>query len=35
MNGFILWSSLIVLIYGLAYAVGTWRGWHRLGMRRG
>jgi hypothetical protein len=35
MNPFILWSSLIVLIYGLAYAIGTWRGWHRLGMRRG
>jgi hypothetical protein len=24
---FMLWSSLIVLVYGLIYAVGTWRAW--------
>lgn len=24
---FALWSSLIVLAYGIAYAVGTWRAW--------
>jgi hypothetical protein len=24
---FVLWSSLIVLVYGLAYAVGTWVAW--------
>ena len=24
------WSSGIVLVYGLAYAVGTWRAWPRL-----
>ncbi len=24
---FIIWSSLIVLIYGVTYAVGTWRAW--------
>lgn len=27
---FNIWSSLIVLGYGLAYAVGTWRAWPRL-----
>ena len=27
---FNLWSSLIVLAYGLAYAVGTWRAWPLL-----
>ncbi len=31
---FVLWSSLIVLVYGLAYAVGTWTAWSRLGPRR-
>lgn len=27
---FVLWSSLIVLVYGLAYAVGTWTAWPSL-----
>ena len=27
---FDLWSSLIVLVYGLAYAVGTWTAWRSL-----
>ena len=27
---FIVWSSLIVLVYGLAYAVGTWKAWPEL-----
>jgi hypothetical protein len=27
---FWLWSSAIVLIYGLAYAIGTWRAWPEL-----
>lgn len=27
---FVLWSSLIVLVYGLAYAIGTWTAWPRL-----
>lgn len=31
---FILWSSLIVLVYGVAYAVGTWVAWPRLKPRR-
>lgn len=31
---FILWSSLIVLVYGLAYAVGTWIAWPRLKTHR-
>jgi len=29
-NAFGWWSSLIVLIYGLTYLVGTWRAWPRL-----
>lgn len=29
-NAFAVWSSLIVLAYGLAYAIGTWRGWSDL-----
>ena len=28
-----IWSSLIVLIYGLAYTVGTWRAWPALSKR--
>ena len=31
---FILWSSLIVLVYGLAYAIGTWTAWSGLGPRK-
>ena len=27
---FLIWSSLVVLAYGLTYAVGTWRAWPRL-----
>ncbi len=27
---FVIWSSLIVAIYGLMYAVGTWRAWPLL-----
>lgn len=27
---FTLWSSLIVLIYGLTYAIGTWTAWPKL-----
>ena len=30
-NAFGWWSSLIVLAYGLAYLVGTWRAWPTLG----
>ena len=30
---FILWSSLIVLVYGLAYAIGTWTAWPGLSPR--
>lgn len=26
-DAFTVWSSLIVLVYGVAYAVGTWRAW--------
>lgn len=32
-DAFALWSSLIVLAYGVAYAVGTWRSWNSLGGR--
>ena len=30
---FVLWSSLIVLVYGIAYAVGTWIAWPALSTR--
>jgi hypothetical protein len=30
-DAFAVWSSLIVLTYGLAYAIGTWRAWPSLG----
>lgn len=30
---FVLWSSLIVLVYGIAYAVGTWVAWPSLSTR--
>lgn len=29
-HAFEVWSSLIVLVYGVAYAVGTWKAWGRL-----
>lgn len=29
-DSFAIWSSLIVLAYGLAYATGTWRAWPHL-----
>ncbi len=29
-DAFVLWSSLIVLAYGVFYAVGTWRAWPAL-----
>lgn len=32
-DAFTLWSSLIVLVYGIAYAVGTWRAWPALSRR--
>ena len=32
--GFMLWSSLIVLAFGLAYAIGTWRAWPQLSKRK-
>jgi hypothetical protein len=31
---FEVWSSLIVLIYGIAYAVGTYRAWPSLSQRK-
>ncbi len=27
---FLLWSSAIVLVYGAAYAIGTWAAWPKL-----
>lgn len=30
-DAFAIWSSLIVLVYGAAYAVGTFKAWHFLG----
>lgn len=29
-DAFTLWSSLIVLLYGLTYALGTWQAWPML-----
>lgn len=39
MNGtsiepFVFWSSLVVLVYGLTYAVGTWLAWPNLSPDR-
>lgn len=31
---FNIWSSLIVLGYGLCYAIGTWRAWSSLSQRK-
>jgi hypothetical protein len=31
---FTLWSSLIVLVYGICYALGTWRAWPLLSRKR-
>lgn len=30
---FYVWSGLIVLVYGVTYAVGTWRAWPALSAR--
>lgn len=30
LDAFAVWSSVIVLIYGAVYAIGTWRAWPRL-----
>ncbi len=30
---FTLWSSIIILVYGITYAVGTWRAWPTLRRR--
>lgn len=30
---FVIWSSAIVFIYGLAYALGTWRAWPILSTK--
>ena len=32
-DSFALWSSLIVLVYGATYAVGTWKAWGTLSPR--
>ncbi len=29
-DSFILWSSLIVLVYGMVHAIGTWLAWPQL-----
>ena len=34
-NAFMIWSSVIVLVYGAAYAVGVWRAWSSLGAAQG
>lgn len=30
LSPFALWSSLVVLVYGICYALGTWRAWPAL-----
>jgi hypothetical protein len=30
LDSFAIWSSLIVLVYGIAYAMGTWKAWPML-----
>jgi hypothetical protein len=32
-DAFTIWSSLIVLVYGIVYAAGTWRAWPFLSQR--
>jgi hypothetical protein len=32
-DAFTLWSSLIVLAYGITYAVGTFRAWPALSSK--
>lgn len=32
-GSFAIWSSLIVLVYGLFYAVGTWKAWPCLSSK--
>ena len=32
--GFMFWSSLSVLVLGMAYTVGTWRAWPDLSRRK-
>jgi hypothetical protein len=29
-TSFLVWSSLIVLVFGLVHAIGTWRAWNSL-----
>ncbi len=31
---FDVWSSLVVLLYGTVYALGTWRAWDHLSQRK-
>ena len=33
-DSFTVWSSLIVLAYGFAYALGTWLGWRAMSRRK-
>ena len=32
-DAFTIWSSAIVLVYGIVYAAGTWRSWSFLSQR--
>jgi hypothetical protein len=32
-DAFMIWSSAVVLVFGLVHALGVWRGWSDLGAR--
>ena len=32
-TAFMVWSSLVVLVFGVAYAMGTWKAWPGLSRR--
>ena len=32
-DAFTIWSSMIVLVYGIVHAAGTWRSWSSLSQR--
>ena len=35
LDAFAFWTSIVMLLYGVTYSVGTYRGWRSLGRWRG